>query len=256
MITLNTNLFKKIWKAFIHPVTMLVLGLTISLVFYLLSKSEKLPSYHITKPELIAKQVSEGSSLKISWDTLELQNLYFVNLTIWNNGNEYIDSEDFVENQPMMLHNTGDVRILSIVEKQKSRPEIRIGRNIDSLGSAAEFYLLDNEALEQNDGVTLHVLYSSLSRGNWSFEGRVKGAPKGFQEIDLRENSTSKSRTSIYILWGIFLSLIVLRILVLLIQKKPILFRNYEVVFFLLFLVQAIYLTVKDFYLGVYLVWY
>lgn len=258
MITLKKSTLHRIWKILIHPITMLVIGVFISFTFYLISKNQKLPSYFISSPEIIAQKVDGNNNLTIFWDSIELKNLYFINLTIWNNGNQYIDYTDFTGSAPMTLSNSNSVKIHSVSMEKFSRKGVNFRSDIiDTLSSSlAQFTLLNQEALENNDGAMLHILYSQSNPGLWTFGGRVKGAPDGFQYIDLDNKEVVNSHKSIYILWGIFIFLILFRILFLFIRKKPIVFRSAEIVFLLVLLTQTIYMTIRYIYFSVYLDWY
>ncbi|GET23372.1 hypothetical protein [Prolixibacter denitrificans] len=259
MLRIKKNSFKKIGNFIKHPIVLLLLGGLISFIFYKLGTKDKKPSYYISKQELVAKVTEDASKMSILWDSTKYENLYYIKLIVWNSGKQFIDASDFIPSNPMTLSNDGKIKILSVSTERSSRVGVKFGYKIynkDSSDSYVNFSLLNNEALEQNDGIIIHVLYSEIEKGNWNFKGRVKGAVNGFEYEDLSKMGITTDRTSIYILWGIIFVLIISRVIVFLVKKKEVVFRNHEVVFLVVLITFTIYLTFKQIYLSIYLPWY
>ncbi|WP_217341323.1 hypothetical protein, partial [Flavobacterium sp. A45] len=56
MISINKQTFEKLLNFLKHPITALVFGVLVSYIFYLISKKNKIPSYYISPPTLVAQK--------------------------------------------------------------------------------------------------------------------------------------------------------------------------------------------------------
>jgi hypothetical protein len=243
LILINKETFEKILNFLKHPITALIFGVLVSYIFYLISEKNKIPSYYISPPTLVAQK--NDNNLQIIYNGKEYKNIYSRNLILWNEGSEYIDSKDFIDSKPMKLNNTDSVNILSVNTLKSSRNDLEFENKIIDNNSVI-FKILNDEAIEENDGVCFHILYSDNKNGNsnFNFFSRIKGTSNGFTFKNLENFKTTSSKKSIYILWAILLSILAIRVLVLLFYKKEIVFRKIEAVFLLCFFGLTIYETI------------
>jgi hypothetical protein len=243
LITINKLTFEKLLNFFKNPITSLIFGVLVSYVFYIISEKNKMPSYYISKPNLVAQKSEKN--LKILYNGVEYKNIYYRKLILWNEGKEYIDSENFIDSKPMKLYNTDSINFLSVNTLKTSREDLKIENKILN-NNTIIFKIINNEAIEENDGVCFHILYSDNKNGksNFKFSSRIKGTENGFKYRDLDNFKTYSSKKSIYTLWIILLSILAIRVISLLIFKKAIVFRKWEMVFVLCFFFLTIYETI------------
>ncbi len=255
LIIINKNLFLKIWNFLKHPITSLILGILISYIFYLVSLNSKIPSYFVTHPTLVATKSSED--LRITFKGKEYPNIYFRKLIIWNEGSEYIDSQDFIDSKPLKLYSSEKVEILAVTTLKSSREDLQFENNIIN-NQSVTFKILNDEAMEESDGVCFHVLYSDAQNGRSKFvlESRIKGTIEGFQFKDLRDIKTKSNKISLFILWGIIFLILIGRVVTLLAFKKNIVFRKWEAVFLIVLLSLTIYETIYYIFYSTNLNWY
>lgn len=254
MITLNKELANKIWKFLRSPITALVFSILLSVFFYYLSISYKSPSFYNSPPELIAKK--SDSYLKIFYKSEELTNVYFTNLVIWNDGDNFIDYSDFVKSKPIKFYSNDSIKILSVSLDSKSRQDLKFESKIKN--NKVIIRLLEDEALEEGDGASFHILYTKITnKNNFSFhlDSRIKGTTNGFIFKDVTNFKKGEYRKSIYFLWSVIILLLSIRILTLYFYKKTIVFRTVEFVFILTLIVITIYLTIQQIFFTTNLIW-
>jgi hypothetical protein len=257
MIELNSKLFKKFYSFLKHPLVTLGLGILFSVVITLINTNKREPSYYFSEPYLVADNSDLKKNLKISWKDSLVPNVHSIDFTFWNNGSKYIDRQDFIDSNNFSIYNSGKIEILTVVQTSISRPQINFNSYIqDSLSSIINISLINGETLEKNDGLTYHIVYAEYSPGAWKVNGRIKGDLKGFENKDLAFNKKGSIKQTILVLWSIFFFLLLSRIIVLALVKKPIVFRSWELLFFTVFLVCTSFMTYEYYYLNINLDWY
>ena len=175
------------WTFIKHPLTILVIGILVTLSVYLLSRKEKEPVFTISPPDLVAQTVPGEEKLKIFWENKEIQNAASVKVAIWNDGSQFIDKNDFASTEPMRIVPSEKVTILAVQMLKTSRPNLRFDTTIETSPDGIGTVLIKikgDEALEHFDGALFHILFSGSPNIKWKVIGRIKGAPKGFQSKD------------------------------------------------------------------------
>ena len=254
LITINKLTFIKILNFLKNPITSLIFGILVSYVFYVISEKNKIPSNYISEPILVAKK--SDKNLQILFKGIEYKNIYYRKLILWNEGKEYIDSENFIDTKPMKLYSNDSITFLSVNTLQNSREDLKFQSHIIN-NNIITFKILNEEAIEENDGVYFHVLYSDHNDGkaNFKFYSRIKGNVDGFKFRDLDNFKTYSNKKSIYILWIILLIILAIRVIILLLYKREIVFRKWEIVFILCFFLLTIYETVNYIFYSTNLNW-
>ena len=253
LITINKSTFQKILNFLKHPITTLIIGFIISFSFYILSAKNKIPSYYISNPNLVAQK--NDINLQILYKGIEYKNIYHRKLILWNEGNEYIDSKNFIDSKPMKLYSSDSITFLSVSILKTSREDLIFDSHIKNKNSII-FNITNNEAIEENDGVCFHILYSDNKSGksNLKFSSRIKGTANGFEFKNLDNFKTNSNKKSVYILWVILLSILALRA-ALLLFKKEVVFRRWEVVFVLCFFCLTLFETINYIFYSTNLNW-
>lgn len=223
------------------PITALFFSVVTGIYFYYLGKDVKAPCFYYTNPTLVAEK--SNKDLKIYFKEHEVENVYYTDLIIWNEGDEYIDYNDFIESKPIKFYSPDSVRLLSVNINKKSRSDLNFIFAIKD--NSLLIRLAKDEAFEKNDGVCFHVLYTSHKKGEkFNLISRIKGNLDGFVFKDLSNFKRSNYEMSIYFLWILIFFLLSVRIITLLIYRKEIIFREKELIFISLLLIFTIYATV------------
>ncbi|MFA8434034.1 MAG: hypothetical protein ACEPOZ_05915 [Marinifilaceae bacterium] len=250
---LGKKQFSAILKFIRSPYLALFVTIFLGVGAFVYIPHNKEPSYNITSPITVLDNQNLDSDFKFFWKETELNNISQIDLTIWNDGDEFIDYSDFVKSSPIKLQCVGKVNIHNVRIIERSRSEIAVSTKIienDSMQYIL-FYLKGEEALEYLDGFKAKITYSTQEEIDWLLEGRVKGAKNGygFEEIPLTKESSSP--VSIYV--SIFLFLIVIiRIIVSYKKEKAIIFKGWEIVFIICYLmityfIPLIFDNIRDF---------
>jgi hypothetical protein len=242
--------FDKLWTdkilSFIKsPITALIFGILLSTFFYFLSKSFKNPFYYYTNPELIAKKTN--NNLKILYNDIEYTNIFLTNLIIWNDGDDYIDYSDFISNKPIKIYSPERIKILSISIDKKSRSGLSFETYI--INDTINIRLVNEEAIEHSDGAKFLILFSKVESNDnitkFELSSRIKGTKNGFIYKNLNNFETKNNKFSIYFLWITIILLLAFRIITLIIYKKPIVFRKFELVFIVFLFFITVYMTIN-----------
>ena len=253
-IIINKSFFIKIKTLLYNPITALVFTLITGLYFYLVPLSEKEPSFFYSKPQLIAEKTNED--LKFFYKNKEVKNVYLTNLVLWNNGKEYIDSGDFIKFKPIKFYSKENINILSATINKRSRKDLNFKSEI--INDTLLITLSNDEAIEQGDGVNFHILFTTNSTPKddiFSLNSRIKGTKEGFKYQNVNNFNKTNNTKIIYILWGIIIILLLIRIVTLSVYKKDIVFRTKELVFFACAILITIYLTIEQIYFNINIDW-
>jgi hypothetical protein len=255
MIIINKEWGKKVWLFLCNPITALAFSILLGTFFYFISKTYKSPSYYYTPSELIAKKTNED--LKILYENKEVSNIYFTNLILWNDGENYIDFSDFVKIKPIKFYSNDSIKILSVSLDKKSRKELKF--DYSKINDTVSIKLSNDEALEYGDGVSFNVLFTKLNDKNndlkFNLDSRIKGTKKGFIYKNLKNFKTQNFNSSIYILWTTIIILLCIRIITLYAFKKDIIFRTTEFVFIITLIIITTYLTIQQIFFTTNLEW-
>jgi hypothetical protein len=240
-ITFDKSLQKKLLELVKNPISTLLLSIVVAAFFYFLDKEKKLACYYYTAPSLIAEK--EDDSLKIFYGEKEVENVYYTNLILWNEGDNYIDYKNFIESKPIIFLTNDSIKVLSVNVNQKSRPDLNF--QCKYFQKEVHIRLLDNEGIEKGDGVCFHILFTKCSeRVDFVVKSRIKGNKKGFVFRDLNNFKKKDIKSSVVFLWIIIIILIMIRIITLVIFRKKIVFRKKELLFIVTYMLFTIYYTV------------
>lgn len=252
MITFNKQLRSKLYSFIKHPFVLFIVPILISIAIFFLDKTYKKPFYNLSNPELIASKANEN--LKILYNNSEINNIYSTNLTIWNGGNKIIDYSDFVRDQPITL-SASNIHFLSISLSNTSRQNLRFSSQI--VNDSIRIRLLNDEALEQNDGASFLILFTKVNDTitDLKLTSRIKETSNGFISKEILNPKIKDVTKAMYINWGLISFMILFRIMYLKLSKKEVVFRNSELVFLVILFLFAIYFTYIKFFVQTALPW-
>ena len=222
--------------------TALILTIFFGIYPFLTSYYNKKPLYSVSKEYTIANNDKLNNSFHFYLGTKELSNIKQTTITVWNDGNTYIDFSDFSDVSPITLSHSKEsqVDIHKVEIFEKSRTNIKIESNIIVVDSIEQiqFKFIGDDALEKYDGFKALVTYSSNSITNWEINGRVKGAENkvGFENFQI--SNTPKNNLTNIISFGLLL-IVFVRVIICIYKKKTIVFKNWEVVFTICYIVYV-----------------
>lgn len=253
MISFNKETLLRLYKIISNPIFGLFLGIVVSIIFYYLGKQEKKPSFYISKPELISTK--NNDKIKILYDNIEYSNLSAINLVLWNEGDKVIDALDLIPSNLPNLFSNDSIKFLSCEIIKKSRLDLNFNTLIRD--NKIYFNIKNNEALENSDGVVFKIIYTNYeeTQPNFNFTSRIKETKTGFIWKDLTNYKIGKEKVPIIFLWVILLLLMFIRVFVLLIYKKTIVFKKSELIFILVYLLILCYKTYNYIYFTTNISW-
>jgi hypothetical protein len=253
-ITVNNIWYNKILAFISNPIIGLLLAFLMSVLFYVISISSKMPYYYLTQPKSSMLHSQKASKITVKGESLK--NLYFIDLVLWNNGTVFIDHTDFIASRPIILKAKEPVSIIACNILKQSRADLKFSTKIGSDGISIT--MNGEEALEVSDGISFRIFYTTPKRKSIHFivHSRIKGTPNGFEYKDLKRASRSEHTNKLLTCWGIIISLLLIRVVTLLLVGKPIVFRRIELIILLLTLITCSYYTYEYFYSAINIPWY
>jgi hypothetical protein len=239
---ISKDLLNKIIKHIKSWYTALILTVFFGIYPFLTSYYNKKPLYSVSQEYTIANNDKLNNSFHFYLGKKELSNIKQTTLTVWNDGNSYIDFSDFSDVSPITFShskkNQVDIHKVEIFEK--SRSNIKIESKIIVIDSIEQiqFKFIGDDALEQNDGFKALITYSSNNTTSWELNGRVKGAENklGFENFQI--SKTPKNNLTNIISFSLLL-IVIVRVIICIYKKKTIIFKNWEVVFTICYLLYV-----------------
>lgn len=182
-----------------------IIGIIIGIILYTLvfiySNKERKPVYHLDT-EIPIASILPNSSLKIFWNTEEIDNLYTRTITFWNKGRQYIDENSISKTEPITIAVDSCIKILDANILKESRDSTFI---IEKCNNKIIIKLNGDEAIERKDGLQISMFYTSSQKAcDIQIHGRIKGAVNGIQESILESSRVSK--------WQLFIGFILILI--------------------------------------------
>ncbi|MCW7467821.1 hypothetical protein [Leptospira levettii] len=201
-----------------------LISFILAIYFYLETKKEREPffiSSNYNEPILKNYKIDTEDDLDfkiiLKTDRGKNQikgNIYSSKIYFWNNGKESIKSENILQN--LIIYPEKKSKILSVRILKETRPEIT-KFSVDLNNEQNEINLSFN-ILEQNDGVTIQVIYN----GDESEKLLLRGTIESVKEIKISNKFSepiSISLAVVYTTIGLILLGILLVILILLLNK-------------------------------------
>jgi hypothetical protein len=170
-----------------HPIVKVLefilacLGVVLAVVFYYQSRFRKEPYFYVdpTRSILVNRELAIGQKLSVTFESRAAQHgdITAMQCYFWNAGRASIHSVDTL--QPVKLALEAGNEILDVSVVRQSRPEImqfRVVADKNSDGSFSNTATVSFNILEQNDGVSLQILYAGNPQAALSFAGAIEGA--------------------------------------------------------------------------------
>lgn len=195
-------------------------------------------------------------NLQLTFSNRSVKNVYFGDLVLWNNGDQFIDHSDFVESKPIVLISKGVLRFLASDIVSKSRPDLQFSTQV--FADSVRIKMKGDEALEQGAGIAIRIFYTTenINTTDFLLKSRVKGTKQGFEYNDLKRTGKATHTPILLIGWSVIWAFILIRCVTLILCKKPVIFRQAELILLILALVIWSYYTYEYIYLSVDLPWF
>jgi len=189
----------KVLKRHALVVILTIVGIVVGVCLYYSGQQSKMPKYSVRQSQLVAKITEQEPRLQLLWESKPIANAASVGIAIWNAGDMYFGNESLSEADPVRIVSDEDVRILAVNQIARSRDTLEFEYRIVQLNGEKQDTILvrlaNDDALEKRDGALFYVLFTGSVEADWKVIGRVKGAPKGFQEVEWQKACpTSESR--------------------------------------------------------------
>lgn len=218
----------KVLKKHALVVIIAIVGIVVAVCLYYSGQQSKMPRYSVRQPQLVAKITEQEPRLQLLWESKPIVNAASVEIAIWNAGDMYFGNESLSEADPVRIVSDEDVRILAVNQIARSRDTLEFEYEIVQLNGEKQDAILvrlaNDDALEKRDGALFYVLFTGSIEADWKVIGRVKGAPKGFQEVEWQKACpTSESRIVPIIMvvpLGILLLVVAVSFVVLPLRRK------------------------------------
>jgi hypothetical protein len=186
----NNRLLKKITNLVSHPFFGLftfIAALVFScFFFYFVELKEIKPVYSIDEINSIASQTADAPDFKIFWKDKEINNLKSVEITLWNNGKQYIDNNSISGTDPIQIEFPDGIEVLNVDLVKTSRPELNFNYTYFPSNEDRKSIIINivgDEALEKFDGVKMKIYFTGVIEEEFVVKGRVFGSKQGFTKV-------------------------------------------------------------------------
>ena len=171
-----------------NSITLLVaiLGIFLSVYFYLKSLKKKKPVYTLRTFSLITENFKKVPSLSIKHCDKNISNLSITRIAFWNNGKETIDKKDIAKKSPIKFVIDEGYEILDaeILYCKNHSNDFKISTNKKEV--IIKFDYFDNE-----EGIILQIYHTGNKNKNFYISGSIKSVK---QIINLNDISYFESK--------------------------------------------------------------
>jgi hypothetical protein len=150
----------------------IVIGVILSVYFYLKSLKIKQPNWTIKSNNLIRGWSGQIENLEIKYENGAVENLTISRIIFWNNGKETIDGDDLQTINPLRIEAKENVKILSVsvIENNKISSEFKVTNDKQN-----NYAIIDFNYLDFQQGAVIQVIHTGKSSGDIFIIGDIKG---------------------------------------------------------------------------------
>ena len=183
--------------------TVAILGIVLSIYFYLKSKSTVFPRFQTAGVSLLAQGAKEVQGLRILHGDRALERLSVATVSFWNEGTKVLESSAIAAADPLRIVLPSGTTILQVNIGHRSSPsnnaKVTVQPDNAIINIAFDF-------LSRNDGFTVEIFHDAASADCANVLGTVKGygSPREVLEGDDRvsENYVRPLFSKLYYLTG------------------------------------------------------
>lgn len=168
-------------------VSSLIASVIFALILFLISRDTSILTYEVITNQKLFESSNNEALIILNKDSQQIkQDIYYLEIDVWNQGNKEIKLEDIKEN--FILKFEDEVVILGEFKIEETHPKVSQSKvKIDSL---QEKIIIINKYLEKGNGVKLMGYYSSISekpseithKGYITKGGQIKCYNKSFSQ--------------------------------------------------------------------------
>ncbi len=148
-----------------------IIGIILSVYFYLKSKKTKKPYYSSRSLRLIGKEVNSIDGLKVFYDDKQLSALTITKFAFWNAGRETISFSDLSEKDILRIQSKDNIEILSCDVLTQSKDAFAFNTRIEDDGKTI---LLNFDYVDYRGGAILRIRHTGSSFNDLDLKGSIK----------------------------------------------------------------------------------
>lgn len=169
-----------------------LIGISLSIIFYLKSKRDKQLCFVKGSFNIIGVRAILIEKLKFFYDDKKIDNLTATKIAFWNRGNETIDENDIAPKDPVKLSVNEKYKILDarILYQTKDANNFKIIINTNDREIIITF-----DFLTKNQGVIIQLLHTGFRNDDIKLSGTIKGV-NAFKEGYLNSDYLSRKFAS------------------------------------------------------------
>jgi hypothetical protein len=156
-----------------------IIGVILAIIFYFKQNKKKILACESASLGLIAREEQQlPQNVKITFDDIPLNQLTLTQLWLWNNGDETIDGNQIVSNDPIKYIFDDETKILSASIISVTR-EVNNANIISIMENQIELCF---DYFDKNDGIKIEILHTGKPQ-NPKITGTIKGMPHGIKKF-------------------------------------------------------------------------
>lgn len=148
-----------------------IIGIILTVYFYLKSKKTKKPYYSSRSLRLIGKEVNSIDGLRVLYDDKQLSALTITKFAFWNAGRETISYSDVSEKDTLRIESKNGVEILSCDVLTQSKDAFAFNTQIQDEGKTV---LLKFDYIDFRGGAILRIRHTGSSFKDLDLKGSIK----------------------------------------------------------------------------------
>lgn len=152
-----------------------LIGVILSIIFYIKSRRTKEPCHAIRSANLIQDFTSRFEKLEIKYAGEPISNFTTTKVAFWNNGKDTINDSDIVSADPLMIRVKDGYKIFdsNVLYTKQDANQFKILPSEDG-----SHVLIQFDYLDRGEGGVIRLLHTGKSSCDIEFCGTIKGAGK------------------------------------------------------------------------------
>lgn len=155
----------------------------IALVLQIKDKKRKSIFYNITSNTLINNEISGIEGIKVLFAEEEVKTIVVSTVKLWNSGNEYIESSDFYDENPLKftIPKTDKILAAAFVEEPDKACQFQINLSTNIQNEA----LISFYCFEPHQSARINIYHTCTDEKALNLEGRIKGGKIANSAIEM-----------------------------------------------------------------------
>lgn len=152
-----------------------VLGVVLSIYFYVRSLRFKEPYWNFKNVNLIRNSISQIKDLDVLYQGQRIPSISIGKVVFWNRGEETMNGTDIAMADPLRIIGVGDTKILdaSVLITNQSANQLRV-----DIDPSKKFATINFDYLDKNHGGIIQVVHTGTTVRDIKVTGTIKGVSK------------------------------------------------------------------------------